>query len=287
MKDFIRELNSYSGIGVKMLTYKREIKATKVNLGSSREVYFLHFEPHVKKHSEIVIYIHGGGWNSKSPRDFEFIGQRIAKEGYECIIMGYRKVPHVHFNQIINDICIEYKSVLKYLQGKNIDASRVIVMGSSAGAHLGSLLVYDKELHQKYRIGAKRFVGFIGLAGPYCFEGKLPWALKQLVSDLFEKDQEWSEGEPYSRIDLLTADDYELSIPMYLIQSDHDGVIDMEHTLVFARKAMEMNIPVTFYKVTDSKNTHTYYSTAVFFDDLAKSRTLQVIFNYLGQMSEK
>ncbi len=287
MKDFIRELNSYSGIGVKMLTYKREIKATKVNLGSSREVYFLHFEPPVKKHSEIVIYIHGGGWNSKSPRDFEFIGQRIAKEGYECIIMGYRKVPHVHFNQIINDICIEYKSVLKYLQGKNIDASRVIVMGSSAGAHLGSLLVYDKELHQKYRIGAKRFVGFIGLAGPYCFEGKLPWALKQLVSDLFEKDQEWSEGEPYSRIDLLTADDYELSIPMYLIQSDHDGVIDMEHTLVFARKAMEMNIPVTFYKVTDSKNTHTYYSTAVFFDDLAKSRTLQVIFNYLGQMSEK
>ena len=287
MKDFIRELNSYSGIGVKMLTYKREIKATKVNLGSSREVYFLHFEPPVKKHSEIVIYIHGGGWNSKSPRDFEFIGQRIAKEGYECIIMGYRKVPHVHFNQIINDICIEYKSVLKYLQGKNIDASRVIVMGSSAGAHLGSLLVYDKELHQKYRIGAKRFVGFIGLAGPYCFEGKLPWALKQLVSDLFEKDQEWSEGEPYSRIDLLTADDYEISIPMYLIQSDHDGVIDMEHTLVFARKAMEMNIPVTFYKVTDSKNTHTYYSTAVFFDDLAKSRTLQVIFNYLGQMSEK
>ncbi len=287
MKDFIRELNSYSGIGVKMLTYKREIKATKVNLGSSREVYFLHFEPPVKKHSEIVIYIHGGGWNSKSPRDFEFIGQRIAKEGYECIIMGYRKVPHVHFNQIINDMCIEYKSVLKYLQGKNIDASRVIVMGSSAGAHLGSLLVYDKELHQKYRIGAKRFVGFIGLAGPYCFEGKLPWALKQLVSDLFEKDQEWSEGEPYSRIDLLTADDYELSIPMYLIQSDHDGVIDMEHTLVFARKAMEMNIPVTFYKVTDSKNTHTYYSTAVFFDDLAKSRTLQVIFNYLGQMSEK
>ena len=287
MKDFIRELNSYSGIGVKMLTYKREIKATKVNLGSSREVYFLHFEPPVKKHSEIVIYIHGGGWNSKSPRDFEFIGQRIAKEGYECIIMGYRKVPHVHFNQIINDICIEYKSVLKYLQGKNIDASRVIVMGSSAGAHLGSLLVYDKELHQKYRIGAKRFVGFIGLVGPYCFEGKLPWALKQLVSDLFEKDQEWSEGEPYSRIDLLTADDYEISIPMYLIQSDHDGVIDMEHTLVFARKAMEMNIPVTFYKVTDSKNTHTYYSTAVFFDDLAKSRTLQVIFNYLGQMSEK
>ncbi|MBO4310892.1 MAG: alpha/beta hydrolase [Lachnospiraceae bacterium] len=287
MKDFIRELNSYSGIGVKMLTYKREIKATKVNLGSSREVYFLHFEPPVKKHSEIVIYIHGGGWNSKSPRDFEFIGQRIAKEGYECIIMGYRKVPHVHFNQIINDICIEYKSVLRYLQGKNIDASRVIVMGSSAGAHLGSLLVYDKELHQKYRIGAKRFVGFIGLAGPYCFEGKLPWALKQLVSDLFEKDQEWSEGEPYSRIDLLTADDYEISIPMYLIQSDHDGVIDMEHTLVFARKAMEMNIPVTFYKVTDSKNTHTYYSTAVFFDDLSKSRTLQVIFNYLGQMSEK
>ena len=285
MKDFIREMQSYPGIGVKMLKYKREIKATKVSLNNSKEVYFLHFAPNEKKHSEIVIYIHGGGWNSKSPRDFEFIGQRIAQEGYDCIIMGYRKVPHVHYNEIIHDVCVEYKSVLKYLSGKNIDASRVIIMGSSAGAHLGSLLVYDKELHAKYKIGSKRFVGFIGLAGAYYFGGKLPWALKQLLSDLFEKDQDWKEGEPYTKLDLINPDDYELSIPMYLIQSDHDGVIDMKQTLVFARKAMEMNIPVTFYKVVDSKNTHSYYSTAIFFDDLAKNKTLQTVFKYLGQLT--
>lgn len=285
MKDFLRELQSYSGIGVKMLTYKREIKATKVGLGESKDVYFLHFEPPAKKHSEIVIYIHGGGWNSKSPRDFEFIGQKIAKEGYECIIMGYRKVPQVHYNQIIDDVCREYKLVLKYLKGREIDASKVIIMGSSAGAHLGSLLVYDKELHAKYKIGAKRFAGFIGLAGPYCFEGKLPWAMRQLVSDLFEKNQDWKEGEPYSRIDLLTPQDIELSIPMYLVQSDHDGVVEMRQTLVFARKAIEMNIPVTFYKVKDAKNTHTYYSTAIFFDDESKSRTLQTVLGYLEQIS--
>ena len=286
MKDFIRELQSYPGIGTKLLTYKREIKPTKVSLQDSKEVYFLHFSPEVKKHSEIIIYIHGGGWNSKSPRDFEFIGQRMAKEGYECILMGYRKVPRVHYNQIIDDVCIEYKAILKYLKGKEIEANRVIIMGSSAGAHLGSLLVYDKSLHKKYKIGAKRFVGFIGLAGPYCFEGKLPWALNQLVSDLFEKDQDWKEGEPYSKLDLLTPGDYELTIPMYLIQSDHDGVLDLKHTLVFARKAMEMNMPVTFYKVLDSKNTHSYYSTAIFFDDLTKSRTLQTVFNYIGQLTE-
>ena len=135
MKDFLREMQSYPGIGAKLLTYKREIKPTKVNLGESKEVYFLHFAPPVKKHSEIIIYIHGGGWNSKSPRDFEFIGQRMAKEGYECILMGYRKVPRVHYNQIIDDVCIEYKAVLKYLKGKESDARRVIIMGSSAGAH--------------------------------------------------------------------------------------------------------------------------------------------------------
>ena len=286
MNDFVRELQSYPGIATKMLAYKREIKATKVSLNNSKEVYFLHFAPQVKKHNEIVIYIHGGGWNSKSPKDFEFIGQRIAKEGYESIIMGYRKVPHVHFNQIIDDVCKEYKAVLKYLQGKNIDASRVIIMGSSAGAHLGSLLVYDKELHAKYKIGARRFVGFIGLAGPYCFEGKLPWALNQLVTDLFDKGQDKKVGEPYSRIDLVKPGDIELTIPMYLIQSEHDGVIDMKQTLLFARKAMEMNFPVTFYRVTDSKNTHSYYSTAVFFDDLGKSKTLQTIFEYIGQLTK-
>ena len=41
MKDFLREMQSYPGIGAKLLTYKREIKPTKVNLGESKEVYFL------------------------------------------------------------------------------------------------------------------------------------------------------------------------------------------------------------------------------------------------------
>jgi len=286
MNDFIRELQSYPSIAVKMLSYKRDIKATRVGIGNSKELYFLHFAPDVKKHNEIVLYIQGGGWNSKSPRDFEFIGQRIAKEGYECIIIGYRKVPRVHYNEIISDVCLEYKAALHYLKTKDIDASRIIVMGSSAGAHLGSILVYDKEIHKKYRIGAKRFVGFIGLAGPYCFSGNTTWSMKQLLSDLFEKGQDQKEGEPYQKLDLLDSDDEnELSIPMYLIQSEHDGVVDFRQSLAFARKAMELNIPVTFYRVTDPKNTHTYYSTAVFFDDLRKSHTLQAIFNYLEQLS--
>lgn len=284
MNDLIREFQSYPGIGVKMLSYKREIKATRVGL--PRGLYFLHFAPIQKKHSEIVMYIHGGGWNSKSPKDFEFIGQRIAQEGYECFIMGYRKVPRVHYNEIIEDVCMEYKAALSYLKKKDINADRVIIMGSSAGAHLGSILVYDKEIQKKYKIGAKRFIGFIGLAGPFCFQGKISWALKQLVSDLFEKGQEWSEGEPYSRLDLLDVNDKDiLSTPMYLIQSEHDGVLNLNQTLLFARKAMELNIPVTFYRVTDAKNTHTSYSTAVFFEDLAKSKTLQTIFAYLSQLS--
>lgn len=286
VKDFIRELQSYPRIGTKLLLHKHEIKPTKVNVGGSKEVYFLHYAPVDKKHQEVILYIHPGGWNSKAPKDFTFIGERLASEGYECFLMGYRRVPHVHYNEIIEDVCIEYKAILQYLKSKGIPANRVIVMGSSAGAHLGNLLVYDKELHQKYRIGAKRFAGFIGMAGPYCFDGDPGWILKQLLSDLFEKDQDWKEGEPYSKLDLLKPDDVEMTIPMYLIQSDHDGVVDMKQTLAYARKAIEMNMSVTFYKVIDAHNTHTEYSTAVFFEDLAKSRTLQMIFAYLGQLTK-
>ena len=151
MKDFIRELQSYPRIGTKLLLHKHEIKPTKVNVGVSKEVYFLHYAPVDKKHQEVILYIHPGGWNSKAPKDFTFIGERLASEGYECFLMGYRRVPHVHYNEIIEDVCIEYKAILQYLKSKGIPANRVIVMGSSAGAHLGNLLVYDKELHQKYR----------------------------------------------------------------------------------------------------------------------------------------
>ena len=81
MKDLIREMQSYPGLAAKMLVHKRQIKPTKVNLGEGRSVYFLHYTPELKKHSEVVLYIHGGGWNSKEPRDFDFIGQKIAQGG--------------------------------------------------------------------------------------------------------------------------------------------------------------------------------------------------------------
>lgn len=289
MNDFVRELQSYGPIAVKMMKNKKEIKPVKVHFGRNRSQYFLHYSPIEKKFNEIVIYIHGGGWNSRRPDDFDFIGQKIASAGYECMIFGYRKVPGFHYNDMIEDICREYKAMLNHLKTQKIGASRVIVTGSSAGAHLGSILVYDREIHTRYKIGARRFVGFIGLAGPYCFKGELTWMLKQLLGDLFEKGQDWNEGEPYSRLDLIVPgeDCPEINIPMYLIHSDHDSVINMKQTVLFAKKAMELQIPMTLYRVTDKNNTHTSYSTAIFFDDESENKTLLNFFKYMNSLSTK
>ena len=46
----------------------------------------------------------------------------------------------------------------------------IIVVGSSAGAHLGALLVYDRSLQEKYGIKRDIFKGFISLSGPLVFE---------------------------------------------------------------------------------------------------------------------
>ena len=91
MKDSLREYLSYGGLLLPLLKVKRTIRPRKIQWGD-RAQYFLHYPASPPKRDNLIIYIHGGGWNSGSPADFHFIGQRFALEGYDCILPGYRKI---------------------------------------------------------------------------------------------------------------------------------------------------------------------------------------------------
>lgn len=61
--------------------------------------------------------------------------------------------------------------------------------------------------------------GFIGAGGPYSFEGKPTIAVRLLLNQLFDRGHERSLVEPCSLMEPS-------GIPMLLIQSEHDGLID-------------------------------------------------------------
>ncbi|TNJ63946.1 alpha/beta hydrolase [Paenibacillus hemerocallicola] len=87
-----------------------------------------------------LFYIHGGGWRAGARDGFHRHLYHFSRKGYVCASAGYRLAPTVHFTEQMGDVAIGYDRFLAYIRERELMVDRVIVAGSSAGAHLASLL---------------------------------------------------------------------------------------------------------------------------------------------------
>lgn len=274
MKDYIRESLSYWGIYKKMHRAVKTVQPEKKAFGYHRDQYFLFYEPHKIISDKIIVWVHGGGWNSGSPDYFDFVGQCAAKEGYRFVSLGYRLSPKNKYPCQIEDVCEGFKAAMDFLNKKGIDTSKVVVSGPSAGAHLSSILCYCREVQKNAGVDVSNVIGFIGAGGPYSFSGKQSLAVKLLLAQLFQKGYDRTQGEPCS---LMT----ESKIPMLLIQSRHDGLISYSCAEQFCEKAKTLGIECQLYSVTDEKNTHSWYTAGMFLFERCENRTLDQFFSWI------
>lgn len=276
MNDTLREYLSYGQLIVPILKIKKNMQPEEVNWGD-RDQYFLYYPSPCKKADTLVVYIHGGGWNAGSPKDFYFIGQKIALEGFDCMMLGYRKASKYHYPEISEDIFEGYVKLREHLKRKGCKHSKTVIMGSSAGAHLGALLCFDRERQAQHNIQTDEFDGFISLAGPLCFDYPQTGACNQLMKNFFGDGDSlsWKVGDPS-----LKLKEYQKT-KLLLIQSKHDGIIGFEQAKAFADKAESLHMSIRFYEVQEKQNTHSAYSAGIFLKDRKDSPTLEQVFHEL------
>lgn len=274
MIDAIRENLSYFGLYKKMHQQEKIVQAQRENFGQDKTQYFLFYEPAQTVSNKLIVWIHGGGWNSGSPMSFDFVGQRVAQAGYRFVSLGYRLSPFNKYPCQIEDVCVGYNAAMTFLERKGIDISKVIVSGPSAGAHLASILCYSRKVQECAEIDASHIAGFIGVGGPYSFSGKQTLAVKMLLHQLFEKGYDRTQGEPLSLMD-------ESDIPMLLIQSQHDGLIAYSCAEDFCLKAKRLGIDCELYSVTDKKNTHSWYTAGMFLFARSENKALNKFFTWI------
>lgn len=268
MIDYIRENLSYYPIFFRLLfKTKKEFTPERVDYGTDKEQYFLYYEPKERVSDKIVIWIHGGGWNAGNPKFFDYVGQYMARAGYRFVSIGYRLSPKNKYPAQIIDVCNAYNAAIKYLNDKGIDTSKVIVSGPSAGAHLSSILCYSKKVQDEYKVDVSNVIGYIGVGGPYSFRESQSMTLKMLLGMLFAKGYDRTDAEPWS---LMTKN----HIPMLLIQSRHDGLIEFECVEDLAGKAEMVGNSCEIYEVEDKRNTHSWYTAGYFLFERNESKTL-------------
>lgn len=115
------------------------------------------------------------------------------------------------------------------------------------------------------------------VSGPYSFSDKTSLSVRILLNQLFEKDYDRTKGEPCS---LMGKN----NIPMLLIQSRHDGLIDFSCAERFYEKAMSLGNECELYEVVDRKNTHSWYTAGMFLETRGENKGLDKFFTWIENM---
>ncbi len=269
MRGLIRDLLCGPALWGGLLKWKKTIEPRRVPYGRDKAQYFLDFVPHVPHGDTVVVYIHGGGWDKGSPAFFSFIGEWFAREGYRCVMPGYRLVPKHPFPAQLQDVTAGTRAALAYLEGRGVDTDRVVVVGSSAGGQLGALLCYTGEL-------AGRFAGFIGLGGAYRFDLDAPLSLRLLVKRLL------GNGDPRAAQPGLLLDEGSPKTPMLLIHGLRDGVVGFACGQDFCRRALALGIPAKLCLPEAGKDSHSDYVVGCFLEG-TKNRTLATLLDWMRE----
>ena len=116
----------------------------------------------------VVLFLYGGAWTMGDRGLYAFIGSALASRGYTTVIADYRLHPEVSFPEFVDDAARAYGWTAAKVARNG--SQPIVVMGHSAGAHIGALLTLDPSYRARFAPASPAPAGFIGLAGPYAFD---------------------------------------------------------------------------------------------------------------------
>lgn len=117
----------------------------------------------------VVVFIHGGSWNSGDPRGYRFVGRQLARRGFVVVNAGYRLGPKGRFPAMVQDGAMAIAWVQGTIAQYGGDPAGVCLMGHSAGAYNAAMLVLERQWLGRAGLPEGYVRGFIGLSGPYDF----------------------------------------------------------------------------------------------------------------------
>ena len=117
----------------------------------------------------VVVFVHGGGWQSGDPVDYGFAGRRLAEMGYVAVVPGYRLQENGAFPAMLEDGAAAMRWTADNIARFGGDPDRIYASGHSAGAYNVVMLALDPQWLGRENLDTSVLKGVIGLAGPYDF----------------------------------------------------------------------------------------------------------------------
>ena len=180
----------------------------------------------------VVVFWYGGIWIKGTREDYRFVGAALANAGYVAVLPDYRLYPQVRYPAFVEDGALAVKWAREHAAEIGGSPRALFIMGHSAGAHIAASLALDPRYLRKMGGDTSWLKGWIGLAGPYELERRIP-LLEQIFPD------------PYTAADwqpLLLVREH--APPALILQGTDDYIVHVTDAVSLDRRMRSMNVPV-------------------------------------------
>lgn len=120
------------------------------------------------KPAPIVVFLYGGAWTTGERACYSFVGSALAARGITTVIPDYRLFPNVQYPAFNEDAAAAYIWTAHHVSAARQQS--IFLMGHSAGAHIATLVSYDRNYLASDSARLQQPAGVIGLSGPYGFD---------------------------------------------------------------------------------------------------------------------
>ncbi len=124
----------------------------------------------ITKSYPMVVFVHGGSWESGSKEEYAFVGQSFAQAGYVTAVINYRKAPEHVYPDYVEDTAQAIAWSYNNAPNLHVDPNRLAVVGHSAGAFNVVAAVSNEDFLAPYGISPDAIKAVVGIAGPYSYD---------------------------------------------------------------------------------------------------------------------
>jgi arylformamidase len=159
----------------------------------------------------MLVFIHGGGWRIGDKANAPHGRQKAAffnGQGFAFASINYRLSPAVMHPAHVEDVASALAGLHRAGASHGVDASRMIVMGHSAGAHLSALVATDARRLAHHGLSPAILRGAILLDGAGYDVAqqaravlRRPGPMGQMYGDAFGRDGAlWADASPVTHV---------------------------------------------------------------------------------------
>ncbi len=103
--------------------------------------------PNTAKPAPLHIFIHGGYWQELSKRESFFPALDTLNRGMAFAAIDYTLCPRASIEDIAEECCTAVARLVFDVERLNVDPKRIVLSGSSAGAHLAAMVCLKLPEH--------------------------------------------------------------------------------------------------------------------------------------------